>query len=302
MYIQGSRAHYGALDLRLSYYHSLPNRRSYSECPTNSSGYHKVGVFTAVETLSFVKFPTCDVISFLFVSIPLSISIASTIRVGRLLGAQNHQAARISSYLAVGISTVFMSVAGLLLYRLRGVVGYLFTSDLDVIHRLKMLMPVVASFQVINGLQGAAQGVMRGMCRHTEVFGYTFLSYWVIGFPLGIYLAFFTRPRNGLYGLWYGFMVGVSLLGFVLMFIIVTTNWEREVRRARVRAEKYQNSFDTVQASPHPGSRALGGFLLLSPAGDEELDDLERIEITLYEEDMMRAQEQRREVEDNDVL
>jgi multidrug resistance protein, MATE family len=241
------------------------------------------------------------VCSFLYVSIPLSISIASTIRVGRLLGAQNHAAAKTSSFLAVGISTVFMGAAGLILYRLRGVIGYLFTSDLDIIYRLKMLIPVVASFQVVNGVQGAAQGVMRGMCRHTEVFGYSFLSYWVLGFPLGIYLAFFTRPRNGLYGLWYGFLAGVGLLGCLMMFIIVTTNWEREVRRARVRAEKYQNSFDTVQASPHPGSRALGGFLLLNPGGDEELDDLERIEITLYEEDMKRA-ERVNDEEENDRL
>ena len=226
--------------------------------------------------------------SFLFIAIPLALSIASTVRVARLLGSQNHRAAKISSYLAIGISTLLMGICGLVLYQLRPIVGYLFTSDVDIVNRVKMLLPVVASFQVVNGLQGVAQGVMRGMCRHTELFGYSFVAYWVIGFPLGMYLAFFTRPRNGLYGIWYGFITGLALLGAVLIFIIFTTNWQREVRRARVRAEKYHNSFDTVQSSPHPGGRAVGGFLLLSPGGEEELDDVERIEITLYEEDMSK--------------
>ena len=224
--------------------------------------------------------------SFLFVAIPLAFSIASTVRVARLLGSQNHDAARISGFLAIGVTTVLMGICAFVLIKLRNVVGFVITSDADIVNRVKMLLPVVASFQVVNGLQGVAQGVMRGMGRHRELFAYSFLAYWIIGFPLSMYLAFFTRPRNGLYGIWYGFITGFGLLGFILMFVIYSTNWEREARRARVRAEKYQSSVDIVQSSPHPGGRAMGGFLLLSSVGEEEMDELERVEIVLYENDV----------------
>jgi hypothetical protein len=101
--------------------------------------------------------------------------------------------------------------------------------------------------------------------------------------PLGLYLAFYTRPRVGINGIWYGFITGLSLLALVLLFIIFTTDWEREVRRARLRIEKDQkNSNNILHSVPFIGSRSLGGFLLMSSLTDEEdLDDMERIEILI---------------------
>lgn len=177
-----------------------------------------------------------------------------------------------------------MSIVGGVLYAVKFPLGYAFTSDPNIIARVKKLAPLVAIVQPINGIQGVSQGVLRGMCRHSELFAYTLLSYWMVGMPLGLYLAFFTRPRYGIDGIWYGFIVALGLLSSLLLFIILTTDWEREVRRARVRAEKYQNSFETIQATPRPGGRGLGGFVLLNPTGEEELDELERVEIILAEE------------------
>jgi hypothetical protein len=199
-----------------------------------------------------------------------------------LLVAQNPKAAKFSALIALLISTLLMTLSGLVLYETRFVLGALFSSDANIISRVRQLAPTVAFFQAINGLQGVAQGVMRGMGRHTELVGYIFLSYWIIAMPLGLYLAFFTRPRVGITGLWYGFITGLSLLNLVLLFIIFTTDWEREVRRARLRLEKYQQGSTgrVLQSMPFVGSRSLGGFLLMNSLTDEEeLDDLERIEV-----------------------
>jgi hypothetical protein len=95
---------------------------------------------------------------------------------------------------------------------------------------------------------------------------------------VGVYLSFFTRPRFGVYGLWCGFSVGMGMLALVLVGIVLTTDWEREVRRTQVRIEKYSQSNAPLswsgqqsgagdergrlafitQASAIPGARALG--------------------------------------------
>lgn len=219
-----------------------------------------------------------------FIFIPLSLSIAASTRISRLLISQNPVAAQSSAFISIIGTLILVTISGFVLYETRFILGYLFTSDTDIISRVRQLAPLVAVFQVINGLQGILQGIMRGMNRHNELVGYSFLSYWIIAMPFGLYLTFYTRPRTGIKGLWYGFITGLSMLSIVLLSIIFTTDWEREVRRARIRVEKYQNHYETFQTSPMTGGRALGGFLLLGTTGDEELDDIERIEIQLIED------------------
>jgi multidrug resistance protein, MATE family len=120
-----------------------------------------------------------------FILFPFSFSIAVSIRVGRLLISQNQKAAKFSAFIALLVSTLLMALSGLILYETRFVLGAVFSSDPNIISRVRQLAPIVAIFQAINGLQGCAQGVMRGMGRHAELAGYIFLSYWVIACPWG---------------------------------------------------------------------------------------------------------------------
>ena len=82
-----------------------------------------------------------------------------------------------------------------------------------------------------------------------------------------MYLTFFTRPRFGLYGLWCGFTTGLSLLALVLVGIIVGTDWDREMRRAQLRIERY-NQMATPQAwtGNHGGIDGRGRLSFLSQA------------------------------------
>jgi MATE family multidrug resistance protein len=68
---------------------------------------------------------------------------------------------------------------------MKDLLGYLFTNDIDVIRRCSQLADIFAILQFINGVQGASQGVLRGMNRQKELFGFTFVAYWVFGLPLG---------------------------------------------------------------------------------------------------------------------
>jgi hypothetical protein len=63
-------------------------------------------------------------------------------------------------------------------------------------------MPLVASFQVVDGLAGSCGGVLRGMGRQHLGAAFNIVAYYILALPLGIWLAF--RAEYGLQGLWIG--------------------------------------------------------------------------------------------------
>lgn len=80
--------------------------------------------------------------------------------------------------------------------------GYLFTDDKEVVLLVSQVMPLVASFQVVDGLAGSCGGVLRGQGRHHIGASFNMVAYYVLALPLGIMLAF--RAGYGLQGLWLG--------------------------------------------------------------------------------------------------
>lgn len=233
---------------------------------------------------------------FLYISIPFSLSITASIRISSLLAAQNHNGAALTSRVVILLGFMLSIGFASLTYYLGDYIGYLFSSDQDTINRVALLAPTVAIFQTVNALQPCAQGILRGCGQQGTVVLFNFLSMWVFGFPAGLVLAFYVRPSYGINGLWYGYTLGIGMQTVVLVGMIVGTDWETEVRKARLRIEHLTEGitgsdgtsrdalYEMQIAVPRPGSRALGGFLLSSEMGDEYLDDLERIEITeLYD-------------------
>lgn len=61
---------------------------------------------------------------------------------------------------------------------------------------------------------------------------------WLVGLPLGCYLAFVTRPTYGLEGLWIGLIVGMGLLAFVVVLQVFLLDWEKEARKAEYRLRR----------------------------------------------------------------
>ena len=63
-------------------------------------------------------------------------------------------------------------------------------------------MPLVASFQVADGLAGSCGGVLRGLGRQHLGAMFNLVAYYVLALPMGITLAF--KAGYGLQGLWIG--------------------------------------------------------------------------------------------------
>lgn len=100
--------------------------------------------------------------------------------------------------------------------------GYFFSDDEDVVLLVSKVMPLVASFQVADGLAGSCGGVLRGQGfyfsfpsvsilyqqpfqgrQHLGAF-FNIVAYYVLALPMGLILAFHPRADLGLQGLWIG--------------------------------------------------------------------------------------------------
>lgn len=67
-----------------------------------------------------------------------------------------------------------MLTAAGIVYVLRDHIGYAFTSNSDIINRLKPMAPYLAGFQAAYGVYGSAQGVLRATSHQLDILGYVY--------------------------------------------------------------------------------------------------------------------------------
>ena len=77
------------------------------------------------------------------------------------------------------------------------------------------LFLMAALYQIPDGLQTIALGVLRGMQDVRITMYYAFVSYIVINLPVGYFCAFILGW--GAPGLWVGFIVGLCIAAFLLI-------------------------------------------------------------------------------------
>ena len=71
-------------------------------------------------------------------------------------------------------------------------------------------------FQLSDGVQVAGLGVLRGMEDVKFPTIITLIAYWVLGLPLGYFLAFEMGLAEK--GIWYGLLIGLSITAIVLFY------------------------------------------------------------------------------------
>ena len=146
--------------------------------------------------------------------IPLALSSAATIRIGHALGATNPVAARFSGITGILMCAFFMTCTALFLLVFRNAVVSLYTNDPAVQAIAISLLLMAAIFQIGDGVQIGATGVLRGY-RDTRVpMAINIFSYWFLAFPLA-YLAAITYRLPPQY-VWAGFVLGLSVAAILL--------------------------------------------------------------------------------------
>ncbi|KAF8888113.1 MOP flippase [Infundibulicybe gibba] len=183
-------------------------------------------------------------------TIPFGIGVAASARVGNLIGSRSavgaKRAAHESAFLSVIVGLIVMTIMILI----KDVYGYMFSDDEEVVMLVSKVMPLVASFQVADGLAGSCGGVLRGQGRQHLGAVFNLVAYYVLALPIGITLAFHSRTNLGLQGLWVGQVVGLFLVGIGEYGVVwLGTDWEMEIKRGAERNREEAKRMASTQAT-----------------------------------------------------
>ncbi|KAH9939828.1 MATE efflux family protein [Amylocystis lapponica] len=165
-------------------------------------------------------------------TIPFGIGIAASTRVGNLIGARSAIAAKQASHASALLSVMVGLVVMIVMMATKNVFGYIFSDDEAVVVLVSKVMPLVASFQIADGLAGSCGGVLRGQGRQDLGAMFNLVAYYVLALPMGLTLAFHPRTHLGLQGLWIGQVVALFIVGLGEYSVVwLGTDWEKEVQR-----------------------------------------------------------------------
>lgn len=154
--------------------------------------------------------------------IPMSLALALTIRTGTYFGEKNWYAMRKVQKVGLMTSTLFACITMLLLLILRPQIVSVYTSDYDVSQAAIYLILFAIGYQLMDAWQVSAAGCLRGMQDTKGPMWITMLAYWIIAFPVGIYLARYTDM--GAAGVWTGLIIGLTIACVLLLTRLYMNN------------------------------------------------------------------------------
>ena len=103
-----------------------------------------------------------------------------------------------------------------LLILMRNVLPEFYSSDPEVLQYTAVLIVAAGLFQLPDGMQATALGVLRGIKDVNVPTVISFFSYWVIAVPLGYYLG--VSAGYGALGVWIGLATGLVLASIALYY------------------------------------------------------------------------------------
>jgi len=165
--------------------------------------------------------------SFTFM-VPLGVSTATAVLVGQAIGAGDEARARRSAIAGMFIGTAFMCVSALAFRIFPTALARAYTGDATVIALAATLIPIAGVFQVFDGLQAVAAGVLRGIGDTHAPAIINVVGFWLIGLPVSWVLTF--RYGGGAVGFWWGIVVGLAAVALILL-ARVRVRLGREMRR-----------------------------------------------------------------------
>lgn len=163
-------------------------------------------------------------ISSLTLMVPLGICAAGTIRIGFNFGKKDWEAIN-----SIGRTTLFLAILvsisfSLFLFFGNDFISRLFISELEVVQLAKMVLLMVAVFQISDAIQTTSSGILRGI-QDVKVPAYlSLIAFWMIGIPSAYLLSF--QMNWGVSGLWMGLVIGLTSNA-----ILLTSRFFTKVRK-----------------------------------------------------------------------
>lgn len=152
--------------------------------------------------------------------VPLGLAQAATVRVGRAYGAHDIDGIGKAGWTAFVMGAGFMTLAALIMVLIPRTLISAFI-DLDVPANLPVIelavsfLALAALFQLADGGQAVAAGMLRGLHDTRMPMVYAAFGYWGVGLVSGVVLAFVVKLEG--IGIWIGLAAGLTVVAILLI-------------------------------------------------------------------------------------
>jgi len=164
-------------------------------------------------------------------TVPLGVGAAAAVLVGNAIGRNDPDGARRHAGAALACGTVFMVLSAFTFIAIPAQLAALYTTQAGVLILASRLIPIAGIFQVFDGLQVVAGGVLRGAGDTRAPMVISVAAFWIVMMPLCYVLGF--RTRLGAVGLWYGLVAGLGALA-ILLLLRIHHRFGKDLRRVNL--------------------------------------------------------------------
>ena len=153
----------------------------------------------------------------------MGLSVAAMIRVGNQKGLKDYSKLQLVARSIFLLAIILEIVFALIFVAFHQYLPEIFVSskqglnlaeNQEVLKIASHLLLVAAVFQISDGIQVVVLGALRGLQDVKVPMYITFIAYWVIGFPISIYLGLYTNL--GAVGIWIGLCAGLTAAALFL--------------------------------------------------------------------------------------
>ncbi len=202
--------------------------QSWLEIAVFSGGAIALGWFGSVPLAAHEVAINLAALTFMF---PMGVAAAAAAMVGRAIGRQDIAAARRGAVAALFVGVAFMAVAAIAFLAAPRALAMIFVHDPATIATAASLIFIGGIFQVFDGMQAVATGVLRGTGDTRVPMLLHLLGFWGVGIPLCLWLAF--RAGFGPQGVWWGY-VGALIVVATIQLLRVRWRLRQDIQRLQI--------------------------------------------------------------------
>ena len=167
--------------------------------------------------------------------VPLGVAGAGAVLVGRAIGRGDPDGMRRAAGAALLLGVGFMATTAILFTLVPAWFAGLYSSESAVVTLAAILIPIAGLFQVFDGTQAVAVGILRGAGDTRWPMAINILGFWLVGVPVSVWLGF--RAGYGPIGLWWGFVAGLAAVAGLLLWR-VRTRFRTTIERLIIDRER----------------------------------------------------------------
>lgn len=159
--------------------------------------------------------------------IPLSISMALTVKVAYSVSKNNTLDTQIISRMGIILGAIIAIICSILIFLFAGNIVRAYSNDIEVQVLAIALIKLAAIYQIPNAIQLNISGVLRGYKDTKSLLLISLIAFWIVGVGSGWILA--NKFNFGVFGFWYGLIAGLTLaavLTILRLFHIESNNYK----------------------------------------------------------------------------